>query len=139
MLKYSVVSSFSVVWSLGVSSVAGRYVLHTGQTISSSDTCNLHLLQYSLIFFYTCIVVRLEKDEDIIPGSYGQAIISFFAFDQRGNKGVICCLESIQCLGGGKRFVGGMAAAAAKMAEEEFEEGEVLDTEENDEEDLGDA
>jgi hypothetical protein len=78
----------------------------------------------------------VESDEDIIPGSYAKAIISFFAYDQKGNKGVICTLESIQLLGGGKRFVGGGAAAAAKRADEEFEEEEYEATAENDEDDF---
>jgi hypothetical protein len=84
----------------------------------------------------------VESDEEIIPGSYAKAIVSFFAFDQKGNKGVICSLESIQLLGGGKRFVGGGAAAAAKRANEEFEETELEDTADPDEDDfdnLGDA
>lgn len=82
----------------------------------------------------------VENDEDIIPGSYGKSIVSFFAYDEKGNRGVGMSFESLQCLGGGKRFVGGASAAAQKRAEEEFEEEEYLDTAENDDEDdYGDA
>jgi hypothetical protein len=64
----------------------------------------------------------VESDEEIIPGGYGRAIVSVFAYDKNGGKGVSIAFESLQCLGGGKRFVGGAAAAAAKMAEEEFDD-----------------
>lgn len=76
----------------------------------------------------------VETDEEIIPGSYARAIVTFYAYDKEG-QGVLCSLESIQCLGGGTRFVGGGAAAAAKAADEEFESCEMEDTAEPDEED----
>lgn len=74
----------------------------------------------------------VESDDEIIPGSYARAIVSAYAYDQRGNKGVLLSIESVQCLGGGTRFVGGAAAAVAKRAEEEFGEEEVYDTAEPD-------
>jgi len=77
----------------------------------------------------------VESDEDIISGSYGKAIVSFFAYDKNGGKGVTLVLESIQCLGGGKMFVSSGADAAAKRAKEEFEEEDYSDTAENDEDD----
>lgn len=77
----------------------------------------------------------IEDDDDITPGCFARAIISCFAYDQKGNKGVTLTLDSIQILGGGKRYVGGAAAAAAKQADEEFDQEDFGDTEEADEED----
>jgi len=83
----------------------------------------------------------VESDEEIIPGSYARAIVQFFGYDEKSD-GVGMSIDSIQLLGGGKRFVGGGAAAAAKQAAEEFEECELEDTADPDEDDfdnLGDA
>jgi hypothetical protein len=79
---------------------------------------------------------RVESDDEIIPGSYVNAIVSLFAYNKNGGKGVSLVLQALQCLGGGTQLISAGGGRNDALAENEFEETEVEDTEEPDDDEL---
>jgi len=74
----------------------------------------------------------IEDDDEIVPGSFGRAIISAWSYNNE-NQGVAFNLYALQCLGGGKRLAKGGDGNNSALANESFEElDEMEDTEEPD-------
>lgn len=70
-------------------------------------------------------VVDLDRDEiydedEVYPGCYVRASISFFAYNQSGN-GVGCILNHIQKLEDGERLGGGVSSAADDFSDDDDE------------------
>jgi len=78
----------------------------------------------------------VESDDEIIPGSYVKAIVSVFAYNKGGGKGVSIVLHALQCLGGGTRLISSGGGRNDALAESEFEEAEIEETEEPDDDEL---
>lgn len=77
----------------------------------------------------------IDDDDEIIPGSYGRAIISAWAYNNE-NQGVAFNIHALQCLGGGRRLVKDGDGNNVSLADEAFEElDEIEDTEEPDDSD----
>ena len=55
--------------------------------------------------------------EEVYSGCWGRASISFYPFDNSGNKGVACALNNIQKIKDDERFGGGRASAEDDFAD----------------------
>jgi hypothetical protein len=61
---------------------------------------------------------EITNSEDVYSGCYARASVNFYAFDQRGNRGIACGLNNVQKLRDGD-YLGGRS-----RAEDDFDEVE---------------